>query len=202
MTIKGATVMGDVECKPLFVTPRPIRRRARPLVAVVINICMGSAIVGGAVWAPTGWLGVDLTPRFEQVSASWNSVGGSAGGGAGVSVDATSGRSQSQWLHRTDTRGAPQTLGQVAVGQRMTWRGADGVEHILEVTDVKPLGTDVVPVASESQSVRLLLVTMRPVVAGDGGFVLIPSTTPVRMIVEANDSVVAHPSADRANKAL
>ncbi|MEQ1647798.1 MAG: hypothetical protein ABL898_04350 [Hyphomicrobiaceae bacterium] len=202
MTIKSATIMGEVEGNPLLVTKRPIDGRARFHVAVAISLCIGTAIVGGALWGSTGWLGADLTPRFEQVSAAWNSNGGRAGFGAGAVADVARDGVQAPWLHRTDTRGAPQSLGQVAVGQRMTWRGADGVEHFLEVTDVKPLGTDVVPVASASQSVRLLLVTMRPVGAGEGVLAIVPGAAAVRMIVETDDPVVTHPSGDRTNKAL
>jgi hypothetical protein len=193
MTSKIVVVLDDIEAGRALGAEYS-KRRSRLSVAVASLLGVGIAFAGGTILGPSAWLGADLTPRFEQVSASWASTSQIAN----VAQEA----SQLQWFRRTDLSVPPHIFGQVAVGQRMTWRGVDGVEHNLDVIDVRPLGSDVVPASVAPASARLLLVTMRSVVGGYGGAASVNSAGLVRMIVEAGDSLVPQPLTGQGNKAL
>lgn len=193
MTSKSAAVVDTIEAGGRLGAEH-VQRRSRWRIAIASLFGVGFAFAGGTIWGSTTWIAADLTPRFEQVSSSWTSEL--------RATDVAQETSRPQWLRRTDVGVSPQSLGQVASGQRMTWRGVDGVEHILDVVDVRPLGSDVVPASVAPVSTRLLLVTLRSVVIGDGGISVASGSGLVRMIIEAGDSLVPQPVTGQGNKAL
>ncbi len=169
---------------------------SRPALLLMAGLALGTSAAALSALGSARWIGAELAPGIGQVAEVWSNNRLQA------DSDRVADLQSQPWLRQTGGAAGDGIFGDVVVGQRLFLRGVDGAEQALDVIDVKPIRPDLIPASAQSVPADLVLVTLKPVQAGEA---LATEDTPVRLvrlIVEAVRPGPVHAPALRANKAL